>query len=336
MVGVSLADRTDPDKSFAPCKEGLVLGVMYNTDNFTWWVREDKLARICTMLVTVIEGQEEVNAVFMLSLAGKLVDVRLLVPGGKFNIAFILAAANSKMNKEMVIHVTDSCRSQCQWWLINLQAAAKSSRIQRPVIGISPIAIKGWTDAAGGSLEKVGHGLGGLIPPYVWFYLPWPTWLNQNKVNNQGVKFSRKLTCLEMLGPLVLLCLSPNMVRNQHFVSFVDNQGAVDIYRKVFSTSCFYSYTIAKAIFDVSRALNCTVHVQKITRCSDTGSVASDMLSKAEFESFYKLMPRRNTSPERIPRAILNWINDPTVDLKLGDKILQEMAITTKLLGYNV
>ena len=26
-VGVSLADRSDPDKSFAPCYEGLVLGV---------------------------------------------------------------------------------------------------------------------------------------------------------------------------------------------------------------------------------------------------------------------------------------------------------------------
>ena len=297
-------------------------------------LREDKLARICALLISVVEGQHDVTVTDILSLAGKSVDVRLLVPGGKYNLGYILAAANSRMDKGLVLQLSDNCRRQCHWWLANLQAAAFYSRIKRPVVGISPISIKGWTDAAGGSLEKVGHGLGGVIPPFIWFYLPWPAWLNQNKANGQGVKFSRKLTCLEMLGPLVLICLAPEMVRNQHLVSYNDNQGACNIYRKGYSTACFYSFTIAKAIWDVSRALNCTVHIVKVARCSDAGLVAADVLTKADFKTFYRLMPKRNVNPARVPKAIVKWIQDPTEDLELGDKILKEMAKKTKLLGF--
>jgi hypothetical protein len=37
-VGVSLADRSDKDKSFAPTKQGQVLGVDYNTEDFSWTI----------------------------------------------------------------------------------------------------------------------------------------------------------------------------------------------------------------------------------------------------------------------------------------------------------
>ena len=117
-------------------------------------------------------------------------------------------------------------------------------------------------------------------------------------------------------------------------IVFVDNQGSCDIYRKGYSTSCFYSYIVAKAIYDVSQALNCTVHVQKIKRCSDTGSLAADMLSKADFLKFYQLMPKRKINPGKIPKSLLNWLMNPGVCLDLGDKMCKELCKETKLLGY--
>ena len=330
-VGVRLAERTDPDKSFAPRTDGLVLGVWYDTVDWTWKIREDKLSRICDKLQKVIEGTEDITVEHMLSLAGKLVDIRLLVKGGKYNLGLILGQANSQMDRNQVVIIPDSTREQCYWWMVNLQAAAHRSTIMGVLGGQSPVAGEGWTDAAGGSYHKVGHGLGGVMGQN-WFYLPWPKWINMNQCNSKGVKFSRKLTCLEMLGPLVLVSTFPDVIRNTQVVVYVDNQGACDIYRKGYSTSCLYSYTVAKALWEVSQALNCTVLVKKIRRCSDKGSLAADALSKASFTTFYNLVPRRKVEPGRVPRSVLRWLEDPRDDLKLGESLLRELASTTMIL----
>ena len=89
------------------------------------------------------------------------------------------------------------------------------------------------------------------------------------------------------------------------------------------------------AIHEVAAALNCNIALTKIARCSDTGSVVADCLSKADFAGFYQLMPNRNTNPSKLPLALLQWINDPKEDTKLGKKILKEMAKSTMILGYN-
>ena len=194
-VGVKLAPRDDPDKSFSQCTEGLVLGVWYDTENWTWSIREDKLTRIVDMLRLVLKIDEAITVAHMLSLTGKLIDVRFLVPGGKFQMGFIIAMANSSMDKTKVVCPTKEDREQCRWWMLHLQAAAFRSPIVRPVLQVSPSAIKAWTDTAGGSPTKVGLGLGGVIPPHLWVYIPWPEWINMNRPNQDGVKFARKLTC---------------------------------------------------------------------------------------------------------------------------------------------
>ena len=56
-------------------------------------------------------------------------------------------------------------------------------KIVRPELPLSPLAIPAYTDAAGRSW-KVGHGLGGVIPPKEWFYILWPRWLNEGKSNS--------------------------------------------------------------------------------------------------------------------------------------------------------
>ena len=81
--------------------------------------------------------------------------------------------------------------------------------------------------------------------------------------------------------------------------------------------------------------MNCTIVLTKVPRCSDRETIIADCLSKADFKQFYDLMPERKLEPARIPAALLRWINDPTEDTKLGQKILKEMAQYTMVLGYN-
>ena len=48
--GVMLAPEDDPKKAFAAAQEGEVFGVVYNSVEFTWWLREDKQSIIVHML----------------------------------------------------------------------------------------------------------------------------------------------------------------------------------------------------------------------------------------------------------------------------------------------
>ena len=70
-VGVRLAPDTDRDKMMAPGHEALVLGIMYETIAWRWWVREDKMARIVGGLREVIDCVEMKNGRLM-SVVGRV------------------------------------------------------------------------------------------------------------------------------------------------------------------------------------------------------------------------------------------------------------------------
>ena len=88
-IGVKLAPTDDPDKAFGPRTEGLVLGVCYNTVEWVWFLREDKLARILNKIQDAIED-EEMTQRSVMSLTGKLTDIRCLVPNSKFHLGNLI------------------------------------------------------------------------------------------------------------------------------------------------------------------------------------------------------------------------------------------------------
>ena len=180
----------------------------------------------------------EITVGHMKSLVGKIIYIRFLVPGGKFRMGYLTKAAawgGSSIANGTLMELSAECKEHLYWWYMMLQIYS-GSKIVRPEIPLSPLAIPAYTDAAGGSW-KVGHGLGGIIPPKEWFYIPWPRWLNEGKPNSDGIKFDRKLCVLEMLGPLVIITIKPDMFQNKDLEVFVDNSGAVKIFAKGYSSS---------------------------------------------------------------------------------------------------
>jgi hypothetical protein len=107
----------------------------------------------------------------------------------------------------------------------------------------------------------------------------------------------------------------------------------VAIWKKGYSSSCSLSTTLVAAIGRVAAALGCTVHIEKITRRSDTGAMLSDDLSKGRFDRFTAQLPaEHNLKPAWIPPAILAWISNPVCSHELGEKILDDIRKRTYLL----
>ena len=227
-VGFRLDSSGNRDKVQPPETTCTALGVEFCTVTFTWRYKADKLARILHSLDSIVKG-DETEYKGLQSIAGKLIDVRFLVRGGRYNLLFFLQAANQDLKPYQRVKPTWELREQAKWWMVALAMADRRSPILSPQPQVPSHAMEGWTDAAGGSTSHMGAGLGGLVPPFRYFYLPWPQWLNRGEANSEGVVFCSKLTCLELLGPLVLLVTCGDLAAGGHIRCFVDNQVNWDV-----------------------------------------------------------------------------------------------------------
>jgi hypothetical protein len=113
-VGIKLASRDDPDKSFAPWRKGVVFGVEYNTQDWTWSIPQEKRSRLLTTLKETIQA-DEISARQAKSIVGKLIHIKALLPAAKFNISHIMRLAASDADIDLdntYVAIDASCRWQ--------------------------------------------------------------------------------------------------------------------------------------------------------------------------------------------------------------------------------
>ena len=341
ILGVKLASREDKDKSFEPSKCGVVLGVEYDTESWTWKLPADKKAKMC-MALKAAAASERISAKDAMSLVGKVIHIKPLLPSAKFNVNHIMALgaeANRADSDRCMLTVSEELREQLRFWIVLMECCSQGVGIPSPVQNQAAWALNGYTDAAGGSTDKIGQGTGGVLGQ-LWYYIPWSKKVCAGGWRVDGIKVGRKLSALELVGPLVLLVVARRQVRGNHVNFWVDNAGSVAIWNKGYSSGCRLSSTLVVAISAVAAALGCFLQIRKITRCSDTGSLVADALSKAEFQLARGYAASAGTdldmAPATIPRALLSWIDKPVPDDQLAHRILKELAKEEEILGYSV
>lgn len=334
-IGVKLAPTTDPDKAFSPTSRGTILGVLYDTVAWTWQIPADKFARILHQIHTAL-NVNHVTQEFFSKLVGRLLHYAPLVPCGRFNINFLVKANKTSDPKHTLVHLDPDVKRQLAFWhtLLVTTNGGASIPIVRPFVSW---ATEFWTDAAGGSLNEVGHGCGGVGHQF-WFFLPWGYKINAGVKSADGKKLSRKLSALELIGPLVCLVANPDRCRSQNVRIWVDNIGSVQIWKKGYSSSCELCTTLVLALGTVAAGLGTCLEICKITRRSCVEAILADELSKARFRVFRGSAPdslRLPLAPAKIPAQLLNWVANPVADRSLGDKLLRELSRHTSVLGFD-
>jgi hypothetical protein len=215
-----------------------------------------------------------------------------------------------------------------------LRATDGLSSIPTPVHKLPAWALEFYTDAAGGSMLSIGHSTGGIGPNF-WFMAPWGRKVNSSMRAADGKQLRKKLSALELVGPLICIAGGAQMCRSKPVRIWVDNAGSVAIWRKGYSSSCSLCTTLVAAIGRIAAALGARVSIEKIRRRSDTGAVLADELSKGRFKHFKDRIPADwaiPTEPAWIPPSILQWIADPVARPDLGERILADLHNKIKLL----
>ena len=334
-VGVRMAPRGDPEKSFEVATKGTILGVVYDTHAWTWSFCERKRAKIVNALFDVVEA-ESVEQRTLESLSGKIGHYKAIVSEhAKWERGFILYLAVNK-NKvlpgryrkgPMMVKVTKELREQCLWWITALTAAGKEKTPIPDVRNWFPsVFLQLYPDAAGGSDTSLGNGFGGVLwnvqgRPMV--YGAWPEHIQTNRKSEAGDKFARKLTLLEGVAALATLCAAPDQVAGKAVKVYTDNKGLSHAFNKAHSRDKF-TYTVMMALKDVAKYLGVKLCVVWTPRCSSPGEVVADHLSKAKFREAGEVAGVQ-VHLARVPRTLLKWLEGPTVTRLLGMAILSEM-----------
>ena len=337
LVGVKLAPRDDPEKSFAPCTSGVVLGLFYDTVSWTWAMPQEKLIRLMVALRDTIES-DEVMQEKLWSITGKILNVLPLVPGGRFNIYHLLLANSASVDPRFSVVITPELKRQLWFWINMLRVCSGRASIPRPDGLLPPWAIDVYTDAAGGSSQSHGHGVGAVALGW-WVFLPWGRAINTGRPTTDGKHLDRVLSALELVGPLLGLCAAVEQLRGLPVRFHVDNAGSVFIWKKGYSTSCQLSSVLVSALASVAAGLGCRVEICKIRRCSVPLAEMADALSKSAFGRFWHEAQlgggfQLGADSLPVPRTLLQWIANPLPDFDLGDRLLRELAESGPVLGY--
>ncbi len=328
QLGVQLAPTDNPEKAFKPCTEGVVLGVKYNTEEWTWSIPEDKLSRLMVQIKEVMEADHcRQDAIW--SLCGRILHYMPLIPTGRFNIDHLIKANSVSKDRRYPVEISAELRRQLWFWLTMLKVCSATTAIPAPDTKWPAWTLECYTDAAGGTLDRVGSGCGAVSGSW-WAYVPWSKKINCGVKAADGKKISRKLSALELVGPLICVAAGHRWSRNSHVRAWVDNFGSVKIWEKGYSTHCGLCNTLVKAISTVAAGIGCRFTIEKIRRRSNAGAVMADALSKADFSEFRKTAGESQwllaEQPAWIPPAILYWIAKPEVDESLGARILEDIS----------
>ena len=336
-LGVKLAPRDDPEKSFGPSTSGIVLGIHYDTVEWTWAYPQDKLIRLLCTMKSMMDA-ESCTQKEMWSLVGKLLHVHPLIPDGRFNIYHVLKANNLSTDPKFLVEITPGIKRQLFFWITMLQTCSGAVSIPRPNPSMPPWALEVHSDAAGGTTREPGHGVG-MVALGFWSYLPWGRAINSGRRTSNGRRLDRVMSALELVGPLFALSAAASICRGLPVKFFVDNAGSNFIWKKGYSTSCPLATTVVMALRCVAAGLGCRIDLVKVTRCSTPLADMADALSKAAFPRFWDIARSNggfqlSPDPLPVPASVIKWVMDPVVDFDLGEKILKDLAYSGPVLGY--
>ena len=331
-LGITLAPRDNPEKSFGPSTQGIVLGIHYDSVSWTWGIPQERLMRLLKNIDDLL-ACEKAKQGDIWTVVGKIMNILFLIPTGKFNVDHLLRANSVSEERDFLVDISSNLKRQLTFWRQMLPVCSGATAIPDPDDFIPAWAVDVYSDAAGGSSTKIGHGVGAVMPGW-WAFIPWGKAINFGRDTNDGTDrhLDRVMSAWELAGPVLVLAAGMEQLRGAAVRIWVDNIGSVCIWDKGYCPKCRLCCTMVKALSALASTFGCRVEVTKITRCSTPLAVMADCLSKAAFSKFWRTAYENGgfdlpLEPAWVPSELVAWLEDPKEDDDLGERIVRQVLL---------
>ena len=133
------------------------------------------------------------------------------------------------------------------------------------------------------------------------------------------------MSFLELVGHALHIISFPDSVSGRTVCTKIDNHGTVVIAYKGRDLKCPVSDCLVRTCNYVATALQCKAFVMDIGRCSTSTADAVDAISKSDWDRFHSLVPNHEVDPRRIPPSFTKWLDSPSDDRYLGERIVADL-----------
>ena len=271
----------------------------------------------------------------MSKIVGKGTHYKNMVMFGHYERSWLLKCIDNERPPFEIINLDETTVSQLKWWIKSIIMAKTGTKIPNPFSYTPRCYLTMYPDASGG-LNGALAGAGSCFwtsTEQPWVYFPWPELIRHNKPNSLNDRFAFKMSSLEAFAALMGLVSEPDLVRNKRLIIFTDNSGFYYSFANGHS-KCLYLHTLVKALHYVSKALNTNLHVEKTTRRSNAGAIVADELSRGALGKAMSLLSDPSETPSSIPKTLVHWITDPYPSRVLGEQLMDEISVFTKVLEW--
>ena len=342
------AAEDDPSrtKAFDCAQEGEVLGVRFNTKQFTWSLPHVKLLRLVNDLRQLARGHKKHSLRELEKVMGKLNHVAQLCPPLKTftsEAVFLLGEHIRKLSdkdgqvsrEDRDHHIFHAPQYVCQDLLMVAAIMADTHHHPLPIVDPDPTAplcaMHVYTDASGHIAGPTSPALGIFFPPQDLLHaradsLPFPTdFLLQS---NGASLVADTSSTLESLGILIPMMIDPGRCAGKSLHFHIDNYAVVSAFKKRRSGDKL-THTVIRAAYLLAGALACKLHVSWIPRRSERLSVIADDLTHINFQTALTLDPScTTTTHQAFPPPVSSWMWKPQHNRDLGHEIVAWMRAT--------
>ncbi len=181
-----------------------------------------------------------------------------------------------------------------------------------------------WSGAIGCGLVGFNDE-GSMIHAAQYF---WPKQFVSEKRDNTGIRFSDKSTTLECIGLLIPLLITPDLLVGRHVVLCVDNMACVYGFKNGQLKNDESASIMIRSAKLVAAYLGSVLHIEHVPRRSCWEAELADNLTREKMTSFIERRVLAHFTCKEIPRAMLDWLDEPVNDWALPLRLLEHVQST--------
>ena len=329
------------EKAFMNETSGRVLGIWFDTMNQSWSYPKDKMIPLVRDILGALKDGQ-IDLAGMQTIMGSLNDLSQLCPFLKgWRLPSLAFQASFKDRRDWKQEIPGQVRADMKVCARIILAAGGGLPLAARPTGPALNYIQFTSDTAGAQTAQQ-NGKTITVPSRLArgaasvslnddedlifvSRITWPQAFLNEEQDGKGSLFGSKTTTLELIGIMLPFLSRPASLTGRHIVLKVDCIAAVYGWDKRQSSGDIAASILLRAIHLISAYLACHIHMEHLPRRTGRASILADDLSREETTSRPLLRRVQDLESPYQSKAIDSWMQDPTEDWDLANRILQDV-----------
>ena len=327
-------DCVNHEKAFDITTHGTVLGIEFDSKNMKWKLPKEKHDETLAAISNFLD-KKECSLLELQKLTGKLNDfgqMHTFCKGFKFYQNDFLKNFENKTNITKII--SDEVKNEISIWAKNVQMCKNGMHIPLIINEAPFISEKYISDAAG---PEIKHTLtqGFVISEKIDSGMASMGYENQN-ITSACIhtwpskffkKFSRNSAILECIGLIAPFITNPEKVVGKSVLLQVDNTTCVFAWENRVAKNNEQLAILIQTLHILESAIPCRIYVEHVKRRSNRMAILVDNYSRLSTTKEPDIIALKNIKICKLDGPIVDWIENPTIDCNLPQKIAKHVKI---------